>query len=134
MKSRLSMCIAVAFLVAQSILPVLLAQDHDSHPQHHHYKLIDTGTLGGATSSLGFEGERDINSRGTVMSLAETTVPDPYAPNCFFPDCFVYHAVDWRDDTLTDLGALPSVNNSGPTWISDSGLVSGFSENGLIDP
>ena len=134
MKSRLSMCIAVAFLVAQSILPVLLAQDHDSHPQHHHYKLIDTGTLGGATSSLGFEGERDINSRGTVMSLAETTVPDPYAPNCFFPDCFVYHAVDWRDGALTDLGALPSVNNSGPTWISDSGLVSGFSENGLIDP
>ena len=68
------------------------------------------------------------------MSLAETQIPDPFAPNCFFADCFVGHAVVWRDGVLTDLGALPHVNNSGPIWISDSGLVAGFSENGLIDP
>jgi probable HAF family extracellular repeat protein len=136
LKSKTLTCITAVTLFAALAVPLrLAAQDAGVGKQeHHHYKLIDTGTLGGATSSLGFEGERDINSRGTVMSLAETTIPDPYAPNCFFPDCFVYHAVDWRDDTLTDLGALPSVNNSGPTWISDSGLVSGFSENGLIDP
>jgi probable HAF family extracellular repeat protein len=106
----------------------------DHNPKHHHYKLIDTGALGGAISSLGFEGERDINDRGTVVSLAETSIPDPYAPNCFFADCFVGHVVDWRDGVLTDLGALPSVNNSGPIWISDSGLIGGFSQNGLIDP
>jgi probable HAF family extracellular repeat protein len=135
MKSRFLMCFTAMMFVVLARPVRLAAQDAGVGKQeHHHYKLIDTGTLGGATSSLGFEGERDINSRGTVMSLAETTIPDPSAPNCFFPDCFVYHAVDWRDDTLTDLGALPSVNNSGPTWISDSGLVSGFSENGLIDP
>jgi len=98
---------------------------------HHHYKLIDTGTLGGANSSLGFEGERDINNRGTVLSLAETTIPDP---TCFFPDCFIGHTVLWHDGVLRDLGALPAVNNSGPLWISDSGLVSGFSENGVTDP
>lgn len=99
--------------------------------QHHHYKLIDTGTLGGANSSLGFEGERDINNSGTVISLAETTIPDP---TCFFLDCFIGHAVQWRHDALTDLGALPPVNNSGPAWISDSGIVSGFSENGVTNP
>jgi len=99
--------------------------------QHHHYKLIDTGTLGGANSSLGFEGERDMNNAGTVISLAETTIPDP---TCFFSDCFIGHAVQWRHDALTDLGALPPVNNSGPAWISDSGIVSGFSENGVTDP
>jgi probable HAF family extracellular repeat protein len=99
--------------------------------QHHHYKLIDTGTLGGANSSLGFEGERDINNRGTILSLAETTIPDP---TCFFPDCFIGHTVQWQDGVLEDLGALPPVNNSGPLWISDSGLISGWSENGLTDP
>src|SRR5262245_11699605 len=80
----------------------------NAHHQHHHYKLIDTGTLGGPTSSLGFEGERDINNRGTVVSLAETTIPDPYAPNCLLSDCFLGHAVNWKGRVLTDLGALPT--------------------------
>jgi hypothetical protein len=102
----------------------------DNHVKHHHYKLIDTGTLEGATNSLGFDGERDINSRGTVVSLAETTIPDP---TCFFTDCFIGHTVEWRDSILTDQGALPPVNKSGPICISDSGLIAGFSENGLID-
>jgi probable HAF family extracellular repeat protein len=98
-------------------------------PKHHHYKLIDTGTLGGATSSLGFEGERDINNRGTVVSLAETNIPDPTCPGCY-----IGHAVAWQNGVLHDLGALPPLNNSGPIWLTDSGLVAGFSENGVIDP
>ena len=138
MKSRILMLIAAMTLFAALAIPIgLAAQDlaaQATKANHHHYQLIDTGTLGGATSSLGFEGERDINNRGTVVSLAETQIPDPFAPNCFFPDCFVGHAVVWRNGVLTDLGALPPVNNSGPIRISDSGLVSGFSENGLLDP
>jgi probable HAF family extracellular repeat protein len=138
MKSRRWIWTTAVYLFAALAMPFGMAaqdnpsQDHKS--KHHQYKLIDTGTLGGAISSLGFEGERDINNRGSVVSLAETQIPDPFAPNCFFPDCFVGHAVAWRDGVLTDLGALPPVNNSGPIWISDSGLVAGFSENGLIDP
>ena len=117
------------------VMPLrLAAQESEDNHKHHHYKLIDTGTLGGANSSLGFEGERDINSRGTVVSLAETQIPDPFAPNCFNADCFVSHAAAWRDGFPNDLGALSSTNNSGPIWISDSGLVGGFSQNGLIDP
>ena len=101
---------------------------------HHHYKLIDTGTLGGPASSLGFEGERDINNSGTVVSLADTSIPDPSDPTCYTQDCLIGRAVAWNDGVLTDLGALPPINNSGPTWISDSGLVVGFSQNGEIDP
>src|SRR5271168_3266420 len=113
MKSRIFAWTTALSLLALLAVPVqMIAQDNPDHKDsHHHYKLIDTGTLGGATSSLGFEGERDINNRGTVVSLAETQIPDPFAPNCFFADCFVGHAVDWRGGVLTDLGALPSVNN-----------------------
>src|SRR5262249_14799412 len=74
------------------------------------------------------------NNRGTVVSLAETTIPDPYAPNCLLSDCFLGHAVNWKGRVLTDLGALPTVNNSGPIWISDSQLIPGRSEDGTIDP
>src|SRR5262249_25938126 len=50
----------------------------------HRYKVIDTGTLGGPTSSVGFEGERDINNRGVLVSTAETSSLDPFPPpNCF---------------------------------------------------
>jgi probable HAF family extracellular repeat protein len=102
---------------------------------HHRYRLIDTGTLGGPTSSLGHEGERDLNNRGVLVSLADLAVPDPNAPNCITGDCFVGHTVEWRNGVLTDLSALPpNTDSSGPLWISDSGFVSGFSENGLIDP
>jgi probable HAF family extracellular repeat protein len=106
-------------------------------PHHHHrYRVIDTGTLGGPISSLGHEGERDLNNRGVLVSLADTAIPQPQAFNCFFTlDCFVAHTVEWRNGVLMDVGALPpATDSSGPTWISDSGLVSGFSENGLIDP
>ena len=128
MKSRTLTSITAITLLAALATPVQLAA------QHSRYKLIDTGTLGGPTSSLGFEGERDINNRGTVVSVGETVLPDPYAPNCFLADCFLGHTVDWRNGRLTDLGALPGVNNSGPIWISDSGLIAGISQNGVIDP
>jgi probable HAF family extracellular repeat protein len=135
MKSRTLTSITVMTLFAALAIPVrLAAQDnrHDESHKHHHYKLVDTGTLGGADSSPGFEGERDINNPGAVVSLAETTIPDPL---CFaFSDCFVGHAVVWQHGDLRDLGALSSRCNSGPIWISDSGLIAGFSLNGLTDP
>ena len=36
--------------------------------------------------------------------------------------------------SVTDLGALPGTNNSIPVWISETGLIAGLSQNGLIDP
>jgi len=122
MKSRMwtTFCFFISTVTLTLPTPSFAQENETNQPHYHHYKLIDTGTLGGATSSLGFEGERDVNNQGTVLSLAETTIPDP---TCFFPDCYVGHTVQWRDGVLNDLGALPTVNNSGPIWINDLGLA-----------
>jgi probable HAF family extracellular repeat protein len=39
-----------------------------------------------------------------------------------------------RDGAVTELDVLPGGMNSQTIWISRSGLIAGFSENGLIDP
>jgi probable HAF family extracellular repeat protein len=56
-------------------------------------------------------------------------------PGCFIelnaPDCFVEHAAVWHDGALIDLGVLPGGANSQTVAIGESGLVAGFSENGL---
>jgi probable HAF family extracellular repeat protein len=136
-KKNLLTCIFAMTLFSALAIPVRLVakeqkENEGQKAKHNHYKLVDTGTLGGPTSSLGFEGERDINNRGALVSTTETTLPDPFAPNCWL-DCFLGHTVEWRDGVLADLGALPG-GNSGPNWISDAGLISGLSQNGLIDP
>jgi hypothetical protein len=117
MKSNKLTYLAPLALLASLAIPNGLAtqkqrNNNEHKSEHRRYKVIDTGTLGGPTSSLGFEGERDINNRGTLVSTAETTLPDPFSPNCFL-DCFLAHMVEWRDSVLTDLGALPG-SNSGP--------------------
>ena len=66
-----------------------------------------------------------INSQGTVIVQADTTIPDPYYPNCFQSDCLVNHPGIWQDGVLTDLGALPGVNSASPLWINDRGVVVG---------
>lgn len=105
--------------------------------QHAQYKAIDLGTLGGP--SAGGQGNgagtsRFINSAGVVVGSSETTVLDTYAPNCSDPECLVGHAFRWQDGILTDLGALPGVNNSGANAINDRGWIVGFSQTGEIDP
>jgi probable HAF family extracellular repeat protein len=139
MKYKMLPVAAVAYFLATVPAPVSAAPTTDVGAQglhqHHRYRMIDTGTLGGPISSLGHEGERDLNNRGTLVSLADTAIPQPQEFGCFFTlDCFVAHTVEWRDAMLMDVGALArGTDSSGPTWISDSGLISGFSENGFID-
>jgi probable HAF family extracellular repeat protein len=129
--------IALALLAALTIPIQLAAQDkQDSHNMHHHYQLIDLGTFGGPNSFLSYPlpGEVQINRRGLVVGIADTTAPDPYSPNCFF-DCLVDHAFAWQDGMLTDLGSLAGTNNSSWAFASnDRGQIVGISENGAIDP
>jgi hypothetical protein len=80
-------------------------------------------------------GAQVLNSRGVVTGSADTSIPDPNAPNCLNPlACFISHAFKWRKGSLTDLGALPGVNSSFGSWITANGLVAGISGNGEIDP
>jgi hypothetical protein len=103
-----------------------------------HYKLIDLGTLGGPHSygSINGDGFQLLNNSGIVASYADTSVPDPNAPNlCFDPSCFVAHAFRWNDGVMTDLGALYSgMNSSAGGSINSRGWVTGQSLNGITDP
>ena len=97
---------ATALLVALAIPVSLAAQEHPT--KHHRYKLVDMGTLGGPASyASGQEpGAQYINNRGMFAGYADTSTPDPFAPNCFNTDCFVSHTFRWQDGVLTDLGAI----------------------------
>ena len=126
MKSSKSILIILIALVAVA-LPVQLAA------QHTRYKLIDIGTLGGPVSTI-TEFEQWLLNNGTLTGIADTSIPDPYAPNCYDPECLVQRAFEWHDGILTDLGALPGGSSSNSNWINSRGWVAGASQNGLIDP
>lgn len=133
--TSLSLCAALA-------LPIVLSaqeqkKQKDEKNEHHHYKLIVVEPLGGPASSASGPLQKVVNNRGTFAAYANTASPNPN-PNCSIPfsppDCFVEHAVVWHNGTLTDLGTLPGGTNSQGASISASGLIAGFSDNGLIDP
>ena len=130
MKSAKLLCVVVTALFAVLMLPVRLAA------QHTPYKLIDLGTFGGPNSFFAgpFPPAEDVNDAGTAIGTADTSIRDPFFPFCFTDDCFVSHAFKWQNGTLTDLGVLPGGSSSFADYISASGRITGFSQNGLIDP
>src|SRR6201993_5026242 len=131
--------IALGFALT-SVSPLwITAQDHDNQ-RHRPYKFIDLGTLGGPVSyeSLNGEGNQILNDSGVIAFSADTSIPDPNAPDfCFnfHPDgCFITHATRWKHGIVTDLGALPGVNSSAAAAINARGWAAGASQNGAIDP
>jgi probable HAF family extracellular repeat protein len=140
MKFRKCTPVVVMTLFAALAMPVGMAaqdnplQDHKS--KHHQYKLIDMGTFGGPASytTIGGAGNTFLNNRGVVSGSADTPTLDPNAPNCGNPDCFISHTFRWQDGVLTDLGALPGVNNSYEIGMNARGWIAGSSGNGAIDP
>jgi probable HAF family extracellular repeat protein len=136
MKSRTLKCITAITLFVAFAIPVQLTAQ-----QHHHYKLIDLGTLGGpsAYKSVNAPGYQIINNAGIIAFGADTPLTDPNASNpglCFNLDCFVSHAVSWHNGVLTDLGALqgPSATSSASGAINARGWITGQSQNDEIDP
>jgi len=129
MKCRILTWITVIALFAALAIPVRLAAQQNH--KHHHYKVIDTGTLGGPSSFLGFEQSRNINNRGVLAASTDTSTLN--SPPFCFNDCYVEHTTQWRNGVLTDLGTLPG-SSSGTTWISDAGSIAGLSQLPVIDP
>lgn len=129
--------VAITWLVTLAIAVPLAAQDQNNKPAHRHYKLIDLGTLGGpsAYKSVNAPGYEILTNGGEVAFAADTSLPDPFAPNCYYPDCHVTHAVRWKNGSLTDLGALPgNGNGSASGAINARGWIVGQSADGQIDP
>ena len=142
-KSRMFTNIIAMTLFAAMVMPVcVLAQGNAAQEQkeekheHHHYKLIDMGTLGGPNTFPQGTASLAINSRGLAVAQAETSIPEPFAPNCLQPpECLAARTITWQNGVQTDLGALPGVGNSSvPLWLNDQGTIVGISENGVIDP
>jgi probable HAF family extracellular repeat protein len=124
-------------IAAIALLGVLASPTRSAAQQAARYRLIDLGALGGPSSyfysAFGEVGNLAVNSRGVATGFADTPIPDPNAPNCF-GDCHVTHTFQWQNGVLTDLGALPGVNSSGPNDMNSDGEVTGISQNGQIDP
>ena len=88
MKSKPSAWIAAMSFVVALALPVQLAAQGQSESKERkdespRYKLIDLGTFGGPASyySEAGLGSRVLNNRGDVAGYADTSIPDPSAPN-----------------------------------------------------
>jgi probable HAF family extracellular repeat protein len=131
MKSAKLMCTAAIAFFAVLAIPVrLVAQDNQDHNhKHHHYKLIDLGTLGGPQSFLGgLDGVRNINRRGIVVGVADTPNSCPYHSG------LISLAFRWREGSLKPLEVLSDGCFSVPNWINERGQIVGLSENGVIDP
>src|ERR1700719_4613459 len=114
--NKLSNVFVVAILTVLATSTSLAAQEE--HPKHHHYKLIDLGTLGGPQSAEVAENQtftapatQMINAQGIVTGAADVNVADPYGV-CLSGDCMLVHSFLWRNGKMTDLGALPGVNDT----------------------
>ena len=113
----------------------------NSPATHHHYKLVDLGTLGGPQSYGDHgHGAANINSRGVAAGVADTAALDPSYPSfnplitAFGANPHVFHAFVSNGGPRVDLGALPGANSSSASFITDNGLVAGQSLNGTTDP
>jgi uncharacterized membrane protein len=135
MRTKTLILAAVIALLAAAVPRRLIAQSTPAHGSHHHYRLIDIGTLGGPQSRVDYQ--YPINNAGTVSGSADTADPNPFYGNdnpFFFSDRFIQHAFLWKDGVLTDLGSLPGGSTSQPNWINEKGEIAGNASNGVIDP
>lgn len=139
MKSKGYVCLVMALLATLAVTLQMSAQNAQpaEGAKHHRYKVVDLGTFGGPSSSVNCC-EHQITARGVVVGSADTSAANPN-PGCFNgplggTDCNVNQAFQWRDGTLTDLGALPGGYNSYAQAINERGKVVGSAENGVTDP
>lgn len=151
MRAKLFVCGSAAVLAVALFIPSQLAgqagpamqgsqksaASPDGRRHRPRYRLLHLGTLGGPIGygSVSGDGIRMLNQQGSVTSFADTTVPDPFAPDfCFDPDCLVAHGFRWKHGVKTDLGALDNDFSSVAGSLNERGWIVGQSETGRINP
>jgi probable HAF family extracellular repeat protein len=131
---RPTLCAAAGLLVALGLLlPAPAAARLTTPPP---YALTDVGTFGGPDAGLNGPAIQ-ITSKGAVLGSADTTIADNDFPNFnpfLAPDPFIYHAFEWQNGQLTDLGALPGNNSSAVFEVNGRGVGAGSSETRALDP
>jgi uncharacterized membrane protein len=137
MKSSILVRMPAVVLVAALAIPSALAAQ--APVKHHRYKLIELGTFGGPSSLINpvGNGGPSVNRAGAVVGSSHTAIPLAPTSNSFVcvagPN--VYHALQWGDNGVVDLGSLRAPDNcSNAAVINDRGEAAGQSENGLFDP
>jgi probable HAF family extracellular repeat protein len=132
-------------VAATLALPVMSAFPIRAAAQeHHHYKLIDTGTFGGPMSflNLSANGVPALNIQGTTVgdsntATLQTSISDGFVcAGTFSGVPYVFHAFALRNGVVSDLGALPPAdeNCSNAGSVNANGEISGTSEVDEIDP
>lgn len=132
MTSRTTMCLSALTLIAVLALPGRAAAQHPKNSSYP-YVLIDLGTFGGPNAYLDLPGQT-TNARGAVIGDADTSAPDPFAPNCVNPDCYISLGFLWQHGTLAKIDSLPGGSSNQPFSINARGLIVGVSYNGVVDP
>jgi len=124
----------LAILAVPLLMTIPEAWGQLTGKHHVHYKVIDTGSFGGPNSHMN-AGAHILNNNGMFTGYADTTEPDPYAPDeCWDGDCLVAHTFRWSHGELTELGVVDAGPNSESNWLSENGMIAGDSQNGLLDP
>ena len=141
----------IAGVVVGFAAPARMAgQEPKKNKEHHLYRLVDLGTLGGPRSRVNVGGppfypaSSTLNDVGKVAAVGDTTIPNLFEGS---PDGFVYRAFSSSGDVPRNLGVLPenaTVGSHVPCfdcawssfayWMTENGMVVGQSENNEIDP
>jgi probable HAF family extracellular repeat protein len=137
-KLRMAMVLAFGLAVLASASDRSCAQEISS--VHHHYIVVDMGSLGGPGSIVFEQGTRSLNNQGTFTGAADTPNLDPNSPQnpcSAYPDGnidpYVQHVFRWELGEKTDLGTYPGGTSSCSQWISDRGWIVGGATNGKMD-
>jgi probable HAF family extracellular repeat protein len=108
--------------------------------KHHHYTVVDMGSLGGPGSIVYEAATRSLNNQGTFTGAADTPNLDPNNPQnpcSAYPDNtvdpYVQHVFRWQLGEKTDLGTFPGGTSSCSQWINDRGWIVGSATTGKMD-
>jgi probable HAF family extracellular repeat protein len=110
-------------IFALALLLVLVASSTISWAAEPRYRVIDLGSPGSPQFYTDFSGLQSwlLNNDGTVVGGMGTVYPDPFG---WQDDGFTSHAFEWKNGSLTDLGATAfnnPTNFSQGFWINDLG-------------